>query len=763
MQIKNLFSFGNIRNVLIVGLIVFLTLPLLVPEDKPFSVLKKENIMDRDESPLPIFPQENLVQEYTTRLKRLYRFNKTLPLYKTQQEIEEEIKNGKIYAKADLDLIGGNSAEDSVSAAAAADADNRYEENEGFQEEYENIPANERAARRVHNTNEREQTTDNGKKQDFGEYLGDLFFAEDYLGEEVSAPKSQAFVDDTVNLQRGTVATIDNIILEPTQEGYYYQGTFYKNGTYPPNVNKNSIEKALKKYHVKVAKNLGKKALYFADKNGNLVVGYVKKLPSNVDSDIEIYKANNPVKTNENRSAINDTLYASSKNYGKNNKNYNKFYDRYRGARINSQNTSNNPNAMYADIAAASLQDMHAAYNMAIGKINSGEIGQGIDIPVNPSEQEPVQNIAKQYLDTLPPAHQAQQPEDVPSYSGNQDDVLNIPVGKEKDFVEEFTEQISSLNCIDAAAMSAPAPASSGNTINMDMFNQLQTPTDACSAAPISLSQLPENMCESLVFNISSGNQQSQQLTLAIAHKISSSDKNFAEIISTQQNFPTLLSAQPQFTNKNGEDVTLSHIAFGPKTYQDPKDTKLSSYYESIINTVATNQDEANQLKESIDNFYDGVKDNLNKPTIFISAINHDTRKVFVENNPRTGYIGPLPQNLKGKEMMDFVMINDSVIHTGEWVPFSEFMGMIDEGNINMYIVSDQSTGEESSCTDNQTCFQSIKGEKAFSTQLQDISENITGQIKLTEKGTKVDKKEGKKNAEKLRRNFGAKPAKKTK
>lgn len=380
MQLKNLFSFGNIRNVLIVGLIVFLTLPLLVPDEKPFSILKKENIMDRDESPLPIFPKENLVQEYTTRLKKLYHFNKTLPLYKTQQEIAEEIKNGKIYAKSDLDLIDGKIIlEDNLPIVA----DNQYGENTAPQEAYENEPLNERAARKIHNANEPE--TDKSEKQNFGEYLGDLFFSEDLLGEGDSTPKSQAFIDDTVNLQRGTVATLDNMILEPTQEGYYYQGTFYKNGTYPPNANRNFIEGALKRYHVKVAGNLGKKALYFADKNGNLVVGYVNKMPVNVASDIEVYRANNPIKQNNNKAARNDTLYASSKNYGKNNKNY----DRYRGARINSQNSNNNPNAMYADIAAASLKDMHAAYSMATARIYSGELGQGIHInPQNPNNSE---------------------------------------------------------------------------------------------------------------------------------------------------------------------------------------------------------------------------------------------------------------------------------------------------------------------------------------------------------------------------------------
>lgn len=685
MQFKNLFNFRNIRNILIVAVLVFFILPLIVPEKTEISVIQKESVSAREESPLPIFPRENVVERYTKRFKKLYHLSNKVPLYGTPQEIVEEIQS------------------------SVRNADEVYAE--------------------------------------------DLFFSDDYMGEDdiflANSGDTQKFIDDTVNLQKGTVQTSDNLTLEPMQEGYYYNGKFYKNGTYPDGTDKLAIEGALNRYHSKVAGQLGKKALYYADENGNLTVDYVDRLPSDIAADIDTYRANNPVRTNDRKFNKDASLYAKAKNYSNG---YDKAYDRYRGARINglNQRTDNGKDISYSDIAAASLHDMHAAYDLASHKIQTGEIGQ--DINIDPTNHNASQNIAQEYLNTLPTGQPAQGQENtVPSYTGNPDDVLNIPVGKEKDFVEEFTEQISNLNCGGGNAIpSNNVPVS--NVLNMNMFQSIDVGSGTSCGGHIDIT-LPENMSESIVYN---GNDEA--LMQNISEKIADTEKTSAEIISTQQNFPTLLATRPKFTNKNGENVSLYHIAFGPNNYQDPKDTQLSSYYENIINTIAPNQSEANQLRESIDTYYDSVKENLNKPTIFISGTDDTNKKVFIEYNPKTGYIGPLPKALKNKDGSDVIMIG-SQMHSGSWISYNEFMQIVDDGNVNMYIVSNQGGDYPPSCTDNKTCFKNIQGDKAFSTQITDISENIDGQLKLTEQGTKTNKKEGRANADRLRRNFGTTPA----
>ena len=679
MKVKNLFDIKNIKHFVILAVILFFVLPLLAPQKREVKVLKKEISADREESPLPIFPQETHLQKYLKQLKKFYGFEKETP-----QENEERPQT-----------------EESILAE-------------------------------------------------------DLFFSLDdedghsqtLLSQATDIENDTETVDNVVNLQNGSVYTSSGLLLEPTQEGYYYQGKFYKNGTYPNNVNKQEIEFALSHYHSTIAKYNGKKALYYADDKGNLTVNYVDEYPDKMTKDIDKYFAQNPLvnkQTPPSAQEIN-TPKTTWQNDPK-----------YRGAQIHGTNDSSSQNnATLSDIALASLHDMHSAYNLANAKIKTGQMGQEIGIDIN--NHNISQDITKKYLDTLSSAQSTQEPETLPIYSGNQDDVLNIPVGKEKDFVEEFTEQISDLNCNGSDNISVPGNTSSlSNNLNLDMFESINVSGNTCSMPPVNITQTPENMSNSIVYNGDGNNSQTQQLTQAIAQKISESEKEFAEIISTQHNFPTLLTNQHQFINKNGENVTLSHIEFGPKSYQDPKDTKLSSYYESIINTIAINQDEANQLRETIDTYYDSVKDKLNKPTIFISAFNPEAQKIFIENNPRTGYIGPLPKVLKEKEGLDFVITDDNVVHNGDWLSYSEFMKIVDKGNVNMYIVppKDKPINYESACTDNKTCFKYIKGTEAFSTQIKDISANIAEQIKLTEKGTKINIQEGKANAKKLKRAFG--------
>lgn len=311
MQFKDLFTLKNIRNLFVIVIVVFLVLPLMVPEQETVSVLKKETVAASEESPLPIFPRENLIERYKKQFKKIYlgEFN---DITQTPQDTSEETENVR-------------AAIDDISAL-------------------------------------------------------DLFFSDDYIGEDdlffANSADSNEFIDDKVNLQKGTVETSDGLIIEPTQEGYYYKGTFYKNGTYPKEANKTTIEGAINRYHTKVAQHLGKKALYYADENGKLTVDYVDKLPNEISTDIDTYLAQNTFKDTKKEFTKEKTLYAKAKNYSNNN------YDKYRGARINGLNSRMNDgkNISFSDIAMASLQDMHAAYDMAINKIHNGEMGQDINI-----------------------------------------------------------------------------------------------------------------------------------------------------------------------------------------------------------------------------------------------------------------------------------------------------------------------------------------------------------------------------------------------
>ena len=195
----------------------------------------------------------------------------------------------------------------------------------------------------------------------------DLFFANDDEDEAQILFADAEQIDNSIDLENGIVRTIDGLILNPTQEGYYYEGQFYKNGTYPANANKNNIERALSRYHNTIARNSGKKAIYLADDKGNLTVDYVAEYPDTVFGNIENYLAKN-------------NFLGANKDIGTFAKADKLDYEKYRGATVNGLNNrsnysgSNSGSTGNADIAKASLTDMHSAYTIALQKIKSGEL-----------------------------------------------------------------------------------------------------------------------------------------------------------------------------------------------------------------------------------------------------------------------------------------------------------------------------------------------------------------------------------------------------
>ncbi|MDR1684563.1 MAG: hypothetical protein LBR90_03780 [Elusimicrobiota bacterium] len=63
--------------------------------------------------------------------------------------------------------------------------------------------------------------------------------------------------------------------LLPDADGYFYGGSYYKNGTYPATSQKKSIEEAIKKFHEAQAAKEGKAAAYVVQKDGYLRVEYM--------------------------------------------------------------------------------------------------------------------------------------------------------------------------------------------------------------------------------------------------------------------------------------------------------------------------------------------------------------------------------------------------------------------------------------------------------------------------------------------------------
>jgi hypothetical protein len=68
------------------------------------------------------------------------------------------------------------------------------------------------------------------------------------------------------------------ITVQPDEKGYYYEGRYYKNGTYPTPELKKQIENSITKFHAAQAEKQGKKAAYVLQYDGSLWVKYMPQV-----------------------------------------------------------------------------------------------------------------------------------------------------------------------------------------------------------------------------------------------------------------------------------------------------------------------------------------------------------------------------------------------------------------------------------------------------------------------------------------------------
>lgn len=556
MQFKDLFYKKNIVRFIILTFAIFLLLPLIFPEKDTFKIIKKESVYSHEDSPLPIFPKENVLDKYVNKLKKFYKMDTPVFVSSKQNKEKGKEKEKKILSQIETEL----------------DTENK----------------------------------------DIDINASDLFFSTDFDEDTEINSSTPTQKDNSVNLQQGTVLTQDGMTLFPTQEGYYYNNKFYKNGTYPKNANKKYIEGALNRYHSRIAKNLGKKAVYFADEQGNLTVSYVNELPDEISTDIDTYLAQNRKQNNK---------LTQHRTYNRNR------HDTYKNTR-----TDDNKHIDTSDVAIASIKDMHAAYNLANEKIKTGQIGQGII--QNPNHLIPTGNIA---LDQSAPAEEPiEKPEDSIFCQGNEcaNSLRVAPI-------------ISYEDGIDSS--------------DLDLFYDSLC-EDTCTFHTVyrdsNIAEKPLN----LDFN-------KQEDIDYLKRQIEKSDKEIIEIsyIHPSQENEQLLTSLEQMalTNKNGNIVKIrlravekveDNTSFGEKMV-GPFKTNISKDLVSQDNIVSYDAlvDRYNKVDENVQNnisenpilsFYKEFFPtlNFNPPVAFVEKL--EGGKFFMINNPNIpkGYIDEIPQ-----------------------------------------------------------------------------------------------------------------------
>ena len=596
MQFKDLFHKKNILRLLILAVIIFLLLPLIFPEKADFKILKKESIYFHEDSPLPIFPKESALDKYANKFKKFYKVG--MPKLSEKQKDMEQAEIIEI------------------------------EENK--------------------NTNQNVDIT-----------AEDLFFSDDFEDDifEANSNIENEQKNNTVNLQKGTVLTQDGLILAPTQEGYYYKDKFYKNGTYPQNTNRRYIEGALSRYHSRIAKNLGKKALYFADENGNLTVSYVNELPNQTSPSIDAYY--------QNAQSQNQKLNRVYRNTGNENNRY--------------QNTNPNHDITPSDSARVSIKDMHAAYNLANSKIQNGQIGQGIDI------NKPFQNaLVNNFLNNnTAPSNQItpDKPNETPQPAPATPEESETVLAGGQDFAQNYADKIHELTCgseIRGKAETFPTPSPAPSIGNV--FKVIGDGNSvSCDTAPIII-----ETSSAITGNVSQ-NSDFKRFTNELNEITSQSEKTDINIISTDRNFypvASKLNNDETIINSKGEPVMV-HI-IGP----NENEANLSKVLEGITYSITDDISTADKLNDDLADYYTSTHVENSGTHTVLAFPTDDERQVFILADPNNSYWLKNPKELSNLPTQ--YMEKNGVYYAGVIINKTDIGDLVSTKKTNLLYISDK-------------------------------------------------------------------------
>lgn len=676
MQFRKLFDFKNISRFITLAIVIFLFLPLIFPEKNDFKIIKKESVYSREDSPLPIFQKESVLDKYVNKLKKFYKMD--VPVFDTSKQESESTP-----------------IEDILTA--------------------ENYHAAQPKAKI-----EPETET---KNKDVDITAQDLFFSADLYDEENdthnnNSASEQIKEDNSVNLQKGTVLTQDGLLLEPTQEGYYYKGKFYKNGTYPPNANKKRIEGALTRYHSRIAKNLGKKALYFADEHGNLTVSYVSELPNEVSTDIETYLA-------QNRGQAQNANNSRNSPY---NNNLNNQNDMYQNSKIDTTIDINN-----SDIALASIKSMHAAYNLANTKIKAGQMGQGINF--NEPYQNAFINVFLNNNNTTSNDIIPNKPNNPPLPPADFENGETIVAG-DQNFAQNYADKIHELHCGSGATENMPQePSPTQNTPVIGNIFQVVDGGNAvsCDTAPLMVEQ------SSAITNNISQESDFDKFKEKLNGITNQSEKTDINIISTDRNFYPVAAAlnnEESIRNSNDEPVTV-HI-IGP----NEEEADLSKVLEGVTYSITDDMPAADKLNDDLANYYASLQDeNTNTHTI-LAFPTEDETKVFVLADPNNSYWLKNPKQLKNAPAQ--YMEKNGVYYKGIIVDKTQIGNLVNKEKTNLLYISDQNYTHY---LPNGSALTTVKEEdvKINSLHPEQIQKNTERVRDLTQKGQETLQKNQKK------------------
>ena len=599
--------------------LLFCALPLIFKDKKNISdfLLRDDAFYEREPS-LPVYPQGNLIGNYVSRVKQFYT---------PEKNEKKNIKNpGKPY-----------------------------------------IAYPQKAkSKKTNNAPEEKPQYNNSANTDETELLFAAETAENNFSTDTISQDGSGFVfdaADTVNLNDGTVLTKDNLLLYPNDEGYVYNGKFFKNGTYPKFANRRYIEGALNRYHSKVAERIGKRAIYRKDNKGNLKVDYVTE--------------NNAKNSN---SATDNTLLASSK--------FRNGLNKYQGAHINGKQDTGN------STADASLQTLQDTYNLLDEKLKNGMFGdyyrpyRRLREDVQSATDAAVENASAENNDLLDNTgapsvtitNNAPQNNDNYDFADNPENVLTILVG-EDDFTDRYSWAVHDMGC-NTAEIFTPK--------ERDRYNIAQRMEDDPNIT-ISI-----GTCKAVVYATPSAdiNQHIRQadnvdeLRDRIEKYARQTNKTNIKVISTDRKTSAMvdmINEEGSIRNSHGNTVHL--LPVGPTK----NEYNLANTMENVTNSIVQENDKAAEINQIFNEYYlttqlSPIKTMLAYPT--------QQGDVFVLNDPGNSYWIKNPDEINQYQQQ--YMYKDGVYYQGVVMSRQELTDLANKERTNLLIVSGDRSKPES-------------------------------------------------------------------
>lgn len=584
----------------IIIFIAFISLPIIFPEHNPLQMLQKENTFYDRDTPLPVLSKDNLFKRYVKRLKKFY-----------------NLENGSQYQN--------NTPEENV----------------------------EMLAKKIKNNSN--NSSRNSYNEDAIIDESDLLFSEERTNADSSFIDGFRYNygnDNYVNIEKGTVLTRDNLLLRPQTDGYYYNNTFFKNGTYPQFANRSYIEGALNRYHTQFANRYGKKAFYSADEKGNLTVNYTDKLPYN-----NYNLKNFQYKPEEN------TYVAASK--------FKDAYSKYHSARISSKQND----IAEMDVATASLYDMHSAYDLLKAQIADRSFTINLSETLSKDiSNSSASNSAKDFFKDKenPNIEITDKPNNPATPPTSDEDTLTVVIGN-KNFSEDYAYDVHDVGC------------STG-----DMFTRMEVQTYHIAEQmhdnpqiSIELGTCKEPLqvtpSANIVSNISQ-NQELANLRKQIKNIAEQSDKTTINIVSTDRNITPMvriLDEEQTITNNKGEFVKV--VSVGPKE----DESNLANVMGTITTSLIEEKDKAEELNNTLNEYY--LTSNL-KPTNTMLAYEAGANDVFVVTDSSNSYWIKNPKEVNTYEQQ--YLIKDGVYYKGAMIPKQKIVEMTNKDRTNFLLVS---------------------------------------------------------------------------